>query len=259
MPQLVDADMRAIGVFVGTTRSHDQTGAVTSAFEVALPSGYFAAVLADGQLGGPAVLYYESEACEGTMYLPASETLPGYLFGFGAPTAWYLIAKETRVRQIEAKSMLSVTAGVTSCSEVNLSDRFYALNSNRSEETGLARIQPGRVSLQTVSVSGRAPRKRQSLFNNSGSGAQLYQPGPDACAPGCSADLLANGVCESECNNNQCGYDSGDCSAAEIEQAIEEERLLCAPACAAVDLGDGFCDRACNNAACAYDQGDCSN
>jgi hypothetical protein len=184
------------------------------------------------------------------------------LFGFGAPTAWYLIAKGARAQQLEVKSMMSAAEGATSCSEVKLSDRFYVLDSNRSAETGLVRIQSGRVRLQTVSSSGRMPRNRQSLFDNTGSGAagpQLYQPGLDACAPGCSADLLANGVCESECNNNECGYDAGDCSAAEVEQAIEAERLQCAPSCESGDLGDGFCDRSCNNAACAYDQGDCSN
>ena len=64
------------------------------------------------------------------------------------------------------------------------------------------------------------------------------------CAPGCHDGMVANGWCNSACNNAECGYDGGDCSE-------------CAPGCYAFVIANGWCDSACNNAECGYDGGDC--
>lgn len=61
---------------------------------------------------------------------------------------------------------------------------------------------------------------------------------------GCDTSLLGNSECNSECNNDECAWDFGDCA-------------YCAQGCTEVMLGDGMCDDECYQPACGYDSGDC--
>ena len=58
-----------------------------------------------------------------------------------------------------------------------------------------------------------------------------------------------NGVCNDECNNENCYYDGGDCN-----QICEEYY----PNCSMSEMfGNGICDIECNNTLCSYDVGEC--
>lgn len=56
----------------------------------------------------------------------------------------------------------------------------------------------------------------------------------DICPPA----FIGTGTCDAGCNNERCGYDSGDCCSVR------------APECSATMVGDGACDDVCNNAYC---------
>lgn len=60
---------------------------------------------------------------------------------------------------------------------------------------------------------------------------------------GCSTYNWGNGICDTYCFSNECGYDNGDCS----QLCLCDESLW----------GDGNCDNECNNYKCDYDFGDC--
>ncbi|CAG9324285.1 unnamed protein product [Blepharisma stoltei] len=60
---------------------------------------------------------------------------------------------------------------------------------------------------------------------------------------GCDAQNLGNGICDTSCNTENCGYDWGDCT--------------CSPGCLNSMLGDGNCDEACDNWSCDLDNHDC--
>ena len=66
----------------------------------------------------------------------------------------------------------------------------------------------------------------------------------NTCAPGCFRMMIADEICNTECNNEACGYDAGDCDA-------------CALGCPNRLLGNEWCDPLCFNAACNFDNGDC--
>lgn len=69
----------------------------------------------------------------------------------------------------------------------------------------------------------------------------------DACASaGCTVDMLNNGICDSECDNPQCQWDTAQCR--------------CSSGCdySSNYFGDGFCDAVCNNVFCFWDSPDCN-
>ncbi|CAG9311412.1 unnamed protein product [Blepharisma stoltei] len=94
---------------------------------------------------------------------------------------------------------------------------------------------------------------------------------------GCPEELLGNSVCNSECNNLECGFDLGDCgycaqgcydymlgshcykecnnSTCYYGAGICKE---CNTGCSSDMLGNNKCDPACRTASCNYDFGDCS-
>ena len=66
-------------------------------------------------------------------------------------------------------------------------------------------------------------------------------------------DLANNGICDQKCNNRNCDFDGGDCSAgvkdpwADCPAEFECDRLF----------DDGQCDEQCNTQECLYDGFDC--
>ena len=62
---------------------------------------------------------------------------------------------------------------------------------------------------------------------------------------GCTTYTWGDGVCDSPCFSESCGFDNGDCN------------QLCE--CDYDKWGDGTCDKDCNNYNCDYDFGDCLN
>lgn len=68
----------------------------------------------------------------------------------------------------------------------------------------------------------------------------------------CTETLMYNGICDSECNIGDCGYDDGDCSDTAIWL-----NYICSDLCYCNMLGDGVCDSACNTEDCGLDLGDC--
>ena len=74
-------------------------------------------------------------------------------------------------------------------------------------------------------------------------------------------ELIGNGVCNDEANNEECIYDGGDCcgSCVVTEHCTECQCLggvdgieLSSPS-----IGDGYCQDGNNNIECNYDGGDC--
>jgi len=59
----------------------------------------------------------------------------------------------------------------------------------------------------------------------------------------CPSSANGNGFCDPACNNEICGYDSGDC--------------FCSPQCSNSKLYNGQCDKGCDTAACYYDFDEC--
>lgn len=99
---------------------------------------------------------------------------------------------------------------------------------------------------------------------------------PD-CAPGCGANWIGDGYCDTACNNTACDWDGGDCIGAQrrtgwssgstssysssnspwmIEQSLRQVKL-CAKSCFDHWIGDKFCDNPCNVPECGFDAGDC--
>ncbi|CAM9310619.1 unnamed protein product, partial [Ectocarpus fasciculatus] len=97
----------------------------------------------------------------------------------------------------------------------------------------------------------------------------------DTC--GGYVDFLADGDCDEANNNEECGYDRGDCcSCTCVDQAYEcgSNGFACIDPnaecmdddhvtvdmtenCDSRDIGDGYCDPENNTQECAYDGGDC--
>eukprot|EP00124_Ichthyophonus_hoferi_P001778 Ihof_evm2s103 gene=Ihof_evmTU2s103 len=85
-------------------------------------------------------------------------------------------------------------------------------------------------------------------------GQKIYKAHrPPDCKPGCSANLISNGVCDKSCNLAECGFDGGDCKPKKPLQADS----TCAPGCPIIWLSDRSCDAECNNELCGMDGGDC--
>ena len=59
--------------------------------------------------------------------------------------------------------------------------------------------------------------------------------------------LYDNGVCNPNCNNQECGFDGGDCN------------QRCQGECDYTLWFNDECDNECNNAVCAYDFYSCRN
>ena len=66
----------------------------------------------------------------------------------------------------------------------------------------------------------------------------------DWCQYGCDPTWIGDGICDSPCNNDECGQDDGDCGE-------------CADWCFNSWVGDGECDVDCFNEDCDMDGGDC--
>ena len=96
------------------------------------------------------------------------------------------------------------------------------------------------------------------------------------CAPNCYNEMVLNGICDTACQNSDCGDDEVDCSACPQQCTAlandftcdlecydnpncsgEVTDCTCANTCAA-KKGDGFCDQECNNSICDNDGGDCT-
>ncbi|CAL2036730.1 unnamed protein product [Caenorhabditis brenneri] len=69
----------------------------------------------------------------------------------------------------------------------------------------------------------------------------------------CSA-LALNGVCDKECNYEECGFDGGDCSGGQKPFS----KCLYASRCADL-FANGVCNQECNNEECLYDGLDCQS
>ncbi|EGT36218.1 hypothetical protein CAEBREN_13583 [Caenorhabditis brenneri] len=69
----------------------------------------------------------------------------------------------------------------------------------------------------------------------------------------CSA-LASNGVCDKECNYEECGFDGGDCSGGQKPFS----KCLYASRCADL-FANGVCNQECNNEECLYDGLDCQS
>uniref|UniRef100_A0A0G4EZT6 LNR domain-containing protein n=1 Tax=Chromera velia CCMP2878 TaxID=1169474 RepID=A0A0G4EZT6_9ALVE len=67
----------------------------------------------------------------------------------------------------------------------------------------------------------------------------------EECPSSCKEDEIGDGRCDSDCDNDACSWDGGDCSP------------KCAEDCRADLLGDGECQVACFVRECAWDGGDC--
>ncbi|KFM76285.1 N-acetylglucosamine-1-phosphotransferase subunits alpha/beta, partial [Stegodyphus mimosarum] len=101
----------------------------------------------------------------------------------------------------------------------------------------------------------------------------LSWPVPN-CAEGCPSSWIRDGYCDKPCNNSQCQWDGGDCTADNpmlsfqpigVQQEgavtgffqIRTNKNYCNEDCADTWLADRYCDRACNVQACGFDAGDC--
>eukprot|EP00163_Fabomonas_tropica_P031073 TRINITY_DN7268_c0_g1_i1.p1 TRINITY_DN7268_c0_g1~~TRINITY_DN7268_c0_g1_i1.p1 ORF type:complete len:480 (+),score=87.89 TRINITY_DN7268_c0_g1_i1:87-1526(+) len=95
-----------------------------------------------------------------------------------------------------------------------------------------------------------------------GAGGQLD---PMYCAPGCTWDMVGDGVCHTACQNSACYDDVDDCvnsnsggsTGGSTGGGHSNSGLDCSPGCAPDWLGDGLCDDTCYNDACSFDLGDC--
>ncbi|MCP4768127.1 MAG: hypothetical protein GY875_17885 [Gammaproteobacteria bacterium] len=215
-PLLLDREHNAVGTIIGATQSHDLDGKASNAYEVVSPSGYLAALLPDGSLGAVRQLHFETSTCQGLPRVPAEEgfVLPGYVFAFGKPATVYFIRKSAVTQVLTVRSVLEAGEKAATCSEVDNKGNFFTAESKLVVITGFMRHDYG--SLSTAENIAEVPAKdsKRSMFRELDSGparSLLYQPGLPACAAGCEQSLIANGICESECNNVACGYDPVDC------------------------------------------------
>lgn len=213
---LVDREHDAVGSFIGATQSHDLDGKASNAYEVVSPSGYLAVLLPDGSLGAAKQLHFETDTCQGPPRVQAEEgsILPGYVFAFGKPATVYFVRKSAVAQVLTVRSILEASDEGATCTEVDIEGAFYPAESKLAIITGFTRPEYGSVSIQTDSSETTAKDSKSLLFENLESGparSLLYQPSMPACAAGCEQAFIANGNCESECNNNACGFDQGDC------------------------------------------------
>ncbi|GFR22148.1 hypothetical protein TNCT_294681 [Trichonephila clavata] len=101
----------------------------------------------------------------------------------------------------------------------------------------------------------------------------LSWPVPN-CAEGCPSSWIRDGYCDKPCNNSQCQWDGGDCTADNPmlpfqAMGMQQEggvttyfhvrafKNYCNNECADTWLADRYCDKACNIRECGYDAGDC--
>ena len=75
-------------------------------------------------------------------------------------------------------------------------------------------------------------------------------------------ELIRNGVCNDEANNEGCLYDGGDCcllntNSDQCTECICYHQETCAAGVTHPLVGDGYCQDETNNGACNYDGGDC--
>ena len=70
------------------------------------------------------------------------------------------------------------------------------------------------------------------------------------CAPGCTADLLANDRCDPPCFNAKCSNDNGKCNPYGPAPP-PPQKFYCAPGCTAALLANSFCDSVCFQPECA--------
>ncbi|GFT50884.1 hypothetical protein NPIL_95291 [Nephila pilipes] len=101
----------------------------------------------------------------------------------------------------------------------------------------------------------------------------LSWPVPN-CAEGCPSSWIRDGYCDKPCNNSQCQWDGGDCTADNpmlpfqavgMQQEggvttyfhIRAFKNYCNNECADTWLADRYCDKACNIRECGFDAGDC--
>lgn len=66
-----------------------------------------------------------------------------------------------------------------------------------------------------------------------------------SCHPSCKAQWIGNNICNLECMNKACGFDSGDCL------------VECLWSGCSKNSPDGVCDDSCNSNVCGFDFGDC--
>ena len=215
-PLLLDGEHNTVGTFIGTTQSHDLDGKISKAYEVVSPSGYLAALLPDGTLGAAKQFHFETATCQGPPRVLAEEGLvhSGYVFAFGQPATIYFIRKRAVAQSLTVNSILEAGDQGATCTEVDLKGAFYTAESRLVVITGFTRPDYGSVSIQTDPPEIPAKDSKSSLFEELDSGparSPLYQPAMQACATGCEQALIANGICESECNNIACVFDQGDC------------------------------------------------
>jgi len=218
---LVDREHKAVGTFIGTTQSHDLDGKISNAYEVVSPSGYLAALLPDGSLGAVKQLHFEADTCQGPPRVPAEEGFipPGYVFTFGKPATVYFIRKSAVTQALTVGSILEAGDEGATCTEVDIKGEFYTAESKLAVITGFTRSDYGSVSIQANPPEIPTKDSKSSLFEDLDAGparSLLYQPGMQACAPGCEQAFIANGICESECNNKACGFDQGDCQSQDL-------------------------------------------
>lgn len=69
----------------------------------------------------------------------------------------------------------------------------------------------------------------------------------ESCDPGCTYDMVGNGICNEDCLTRNCNFDDSDCVYLQI-----------AKNCYLSQLSDGICDDDCNNDEAFWDGWDCS-
>lgn len=78
------------------------------------------------------------------------------------------------------------------------------------------------------------------------------------CSSSCRLWMIGNGVCDTQCNNIECGFDGGDCdnvsAVLEVDYSAKPEVYQF---CAKEWIGDGHCDPNCYNKPSKWDGGDC--
>merc|ERR1711865_2887 len=88
----------------------------------------------------------------------------------------------------------------------------------------------------------------------------------------CDRTFMADGECDEACDNEECGFDGGDCktekplgAGAEVKKEEKKaaeagkEHPNCDVLCDRTFMGDGECDEPCDNAECGFDGGDCKS
>ena len=71
----------------------------------------------------------------------------------------------------------------------------------------------------------------------------------DLCSDGCLPSFRGDGVCDSVCNVQACGFDNDDCPKPVVQE--------CSPECRLDMVGDGTCQSQCQVEECSFDASDC--